>query len=197
MTKEGLASVLPPFIGQLLTLATAGGLALAALIGVVAWIRRSRLALRAGGLLGGVVILVYGGFFGLGLLLARDRVLPPGESVQFCGLDCHLHVQVSEAHPGAVTVRFSSNAVRAPEFPAELRVELVDSAGRTFQPMNRIPDRALGPGESWTYPLRFADTVRVNGGSLIVTWKHAMDYLVPGAGNPLVQRHTRLALPTS
>ena len=189
--------MLPPFIGQLLTVATAGGLALAALVGMVAWMRRSCLALRVSGILGAGIILLYGGFFGLGLLLARDRVLPPGESVQFCGLDCHLHVQVSEAHRGAVIVRFSSNAVRAPEFPAELRFELVDSAGRSYHPLNEVPERALGPGESWTHPLRFADTVPVSGGSLIVTWKRGLDYLVPGAGNPLVQRHTRLALPAS
>lgn len=187
--------MLPPFLGQLLTVATVGGLALAALIGVVAWLRRSRLVLRVSGILGAAVLLLYGGFFGLGLLLAKDRLLPPGESVQFCGLDCHLHVQVSEVHPGAVIVRFSSNAVRAPESPAELRFELADRAGRTYRPLNQVPERALGPGESWTHLLRFADTVPIKGGSLIVTWKHVMDYLVPGAGNPLVQRHTRLALP--
>jgi len=133
----------------------------------------------------------------LGLLLARDRVLPPGEAVRFCGLDCHLHVQVSEAHPGAVIVRFSSNAVRVPEFPAKLEVRLRDLQGKTYRPVNQIPERALGPGETWTHTLRFAEGVPIEGGSLIVTWKRGLDYLVPGAGNPLVQRHTRLALPAS
>jgi hypothetical protein len=63
--------------------------------------------------------------------------------------------------------------------------------------LNQIPARALGPGESWTHPLRFVEGVRLTGASLIVTWKRGLDYLVPGAGNPLVQRHTRLALPAS
>ena len=189
--------MLPPFMGQLLTVATAGALGLALCVLALSIIRNSRQGVRLAAAGGLAVLLVYGGFFGLGLLLARDRILPPGDSVRFCGLDCHLHVQVSAAEPGQVTVRFSSNAVRVPEFPAELRFELVDGRGRTYRPLNQIPERALGPGESWTHPLRFADTARLQGGSLIVTWKRALDYLVPGAGNPLVQRHTRLALPAS
>jgi len=189
--------MLPPFLGQLLTVATALALATSFLVIVIATVRGSRLwkRLAAGLGLGGV--LLYGGFFALGLLLARDRVLPPGEAVRFCGLDCHLHVQVSGAQPGEVMVRFSSNAVQAPEFPAELRFELVDGRGITYRPLNQVPERALGPGESWTHSLRFADSARLAGGSLIVTWKNGLDYLVPGAGNPLVQRHTRLALPAS
>jgi hypothetical protein len=189
--------MLPPFLGQLLTVATAGALGLAMLLVILAGLRGSWLGVRIAAGLGAAVFLGYAGFFGLGLLLAKDRVLPPGEALQFCGLDCHLHVQVSEAHPGAVTVRFSSNAVRAPEFPAELAFALRDSAGKLYQPLNEVPDRVLGPGESWIHTLRFAEGTRIEGGSLIVTWKRGLDYLVPGAGNPLVQRHTRLALPAS
>jgi hypothetical protein len=184
-------------MGQLLTVATAGALGLALFAIVLAILRNRWQWVRLAAVAGLAALLVYGGFFGLGLLLARDRVLPPGVAVRFCGLDCHLHVQVSAAQPGEVTVRFSSNAVQAPEFPAELRIELVDGLGQTYQPLNQIPERALGPGESWTLPLRFADTARLQGGSLVVTWKRGLDYLVPGAGNPLVQRHTRLALPAS
>ncbi len=189
--------MLPPFLGQLLTVATAAGLGLALCVLALAIIRNSRQGVRLASVAGAAVLLIYGGFFGLGLLLARDRVLPPGDAVRFCGLDCHLHVQVSAAAPGQVTVRFSSNAVRAPEFPAELRFELLDGRGRIFRPLSQVPERALGPGESWTLPLRFSDTALLEGGSLIVTWKRGLDYLVPGAGNPLVQRHTRLALPAS
>ena len=187
--------MLPPFLGQLLTGATALGLILATLIALAAAVRGSRFWLRVSAGLASSALLGYGGFFGLGLLLARDRVLPPGAAVRFCGLDCHLHVQVSEAHTGAVMVRFSSNAVRVPEFPAELDFRLRDHQGKTYRPVNQIPERALGPGESWTHTLRFAEGVPIEGGSLIVTWKRGLDYLVPGAGNPLVQRHTRLALP--
>lgn len=189
--------MLPPFMGQLLTVVTAGALGLALFVLVLAMVRNNRRWVRLATMTGLFALLVYGGFFGLGLLLARDRVLPPGEAVRFCGLDCHLHVQVSEAHAGEVIVRFSSNAVRAPEFPAELDFALRDGQGRTYRPLNQIPERALGPGESWTHTLRFAEGVRLEGGSLLVTWKRGLDYLVPGAGNPLVQRRTRLALPAS
>lgn len=189
--------MLPPFMGQLLTVATAGGLGLAVLIALAASFRGNRFWVRVGAGFGAAVLVVYGGFFGLGLLLATDRVLPPGEALRFCGLDCHLHVQVSEAHPGEVVVRFSSNAVRAPEYPAELEFALVDGRGKTYRPLNQVPERALGPGESWTHPLQFDGAARLEGGSLMVTWKRGLDYLVPGAGNPLVQRHTRLALPAS
>ncbi len=187
--------MLPPFLGQLLTVATGLGLGLATIVALWAGIRGSWVFVRLALGTSALVLGTYGSFFGLGLLLARDRVLPPGEAVRFCGLDCHLHVQVEAVGPGAVVVRFSSNAVRVPERPAELAFTLIDAEGGRHRPRNRVPDRGLGPGESWTHELRFDPGVALAGAALAVTWKPGLHYLVPGAGNPLVQRRTRLGLP--
>ncbi len=187
--------MLPPFLGELLTVATGGTVAAALVLAILAGIRGSWFFVRVAMVTAGGALAVYGFFFGVGLLLARDRVLPPGQAVRFCGLDCHLHVQVSDAHAGEVVVRFSSNAVEAPEWPELLAFTLVDAQGRHYPVMNEVPHRPLGPGESWEQALRFPQEVNPAGASLMVTWKSGLDYLVPGAGNPLVQRHTRLALP--
>lgn len=194
--------MLPPFLGMLLTLATAGVLALA-LLGVFLGLMRGhravlRTSLGAGLGMAGLYLM----FFGLGLLLAKNQILRPGQAVRFCGLDCHLHVAIDAVHPSApgsdgalgVVVRFSSNAVRAPEWPRDLDFQLRDSSGHAYRPLNSVPDSALGAGQTWTHELRFPESVNPQGASLVVTWKPGLDYLVPGAGNPLVQRRTALAL---
>ncbi|HEV8612472.1 MAG TPA: hypothetical protein VGQ73_03110, partial [Gemmatimonadales bacterium] len=120
-------------------------------------------------------------------------------SVSFCGLDCHLHVSVDGVKAGTdlgVMVRFSSNAMRAPEWPRELQFRLLDGSGREYAPVNQVPDSALRAGESWTHELHFPAEAKPAGAMLLVSWKPGIDYLVPGAGNPLVQRRRRLALPS-
>jgi len=190
--------MLPPFLGALLLLATAGIVLLSLVIAI--WARAagnaplSRKSLLLGAGMGGV----YAVFWIVGLLLARRTVLAPGQAVRFCGLDCHLHVSVDAVQSGAelgVWVRFSSNAVRAPEWPGKLFFCLVDGSGREYSPTNQVPDSALRAGETWTYELHFPAEAKPGGAMLLVTWKPGLDYLVPGAGNPLVQRQTRLALP--
>lgn len=189
--------MLPPFLGALLLLATAGVGALSLLVALIGGLSGNRLlarrALAAGGAMTGVYVL----FLGLGFLLARVTVLEPGKDVSFCGLDCHLHVSVDGVQPGAdlgVTVRFSSNAVQAPEHPRALQFRLLDGAGKRYAPLNEVPDRPLLAGESWTYQLHFPAAAQAAGASLLVSWKPGLDYLVPGSGNPFVQQHRRLAL---
>ena len=191
--------MLPQFFGMLLFLGTALVVAFSvvvALFGIMrgnGWLVRRSLA--AGGLFGGI----YAVFWVLGLALGPTRILSPGKEISFCGLDCHLHVSVVGVHPGpdlGVTVRFSSNAVRAPEFPAALRFRLRDGTGHEYAPTNSVPDSALGAGASWEHELRFPPTAKPEGAVLIVTWGGILDFFVPGAGNPLVQRRQRLALPS-
>ena len=191
--------MLPPFLGALLLLATAGIVLLSLVVAI--WARAggnallSRKYLLVGAGMGGI----YAAFWIVGLLLARRTVLAPGQAVRFCGLDCHLHVSVGAVRPGAdlgVTVRFSSNAVRAPEWPGKLLFRLVDSSGREYSPTNQVPDSALQAGETRSHELHFPAEAKPAGAALLVTWKPGLDYLVPGRGNPLVQRKTRLALPT-
>ncbi|HTL05724.1 MAG TPA: hypothetical protein VL241_08245 [Gemmatimonadales bacterium] len=190
--------MLPPFLGALLLLATAGIVALALLVAVIGALSGNRLLARRALAAGGVMTGVYVFFFGLGFLLARVTVLEPGHAVSFCGLDCHLHVSVDGMQPGAdlgVTVRFSSDAVRSPEYPRELQFRLLDGTGQRFAPLNEVPDRPLQAGESWTHQLHFPAAAQAAGASLLVSWKPGLDYLVPGSGNPFVQQHRRLALP--
>ncbi len=186
--------MLSPFLGMLLTLATGAAIGLGFLMAIWAGMRGNRYLARLATV--GVILaaVTYGAFYGLGLVLARERVLPRGQAVRFCGLDCHLHVQVEAARPGAVVVRFSSNAVRVPEYPAGLRFRVVDAAGNRHRPVNEVPDRGLGPGESFTWELILPQPVDPAGATLEVTRRDRLAWLVPGSGNPLVQRQTRLAL---
>jgi hypothetical protein len=191
--------MLPPFLGALLFLATAGMVGLALLVAVWGLIRKSPGLSRKAMLVGGAMASIYALFWIGGLVLAPRTLLPPGQSVSFCGLDCHLHVSVDGVHRAAdlgVMVRFQSNAVQAPEFPAELAFRLRDAAGKEYRPSNSVPDSALRAGESWTWELHFPAEAQTAGAVLLVSWKGNLDYFVPGAGNPLVQRRRQLALNT-
>jgi hypothetical protein len=192
--------MLPPFLGQLLLLGTAAFLVMAFVVAVVAGAAGRPLLARRVLQAGGGMFLVYAAFWVIGVAAAPTRILEPGQAVSFCGLDCHLHVSVRAVHTApytGVVVRFASNAARAPEYPAELRVVLRQRDGTELSPTNAIPDSALAAGAHWDYELRFPEPVRPEGAVLIVTWKNGIDLLVPGAGNPLVQRRQRLALPAA
>lgn len=190
--------MLPQLFSAVLLLGTA----VIAVVGLgVVILARSRsrpLLVRRALIASGFVVGVYGLFWVLGVVLAPRKVLAPGETISFCGLDCHLHVSVQQVRAGpdlGVTVRFASNAVRAPEWPGALRFRLRDSSGREYAPSNSVPGTALRAGASWEFELLFPADLKPEGSVLIVTWGGALDYLVPGAGNPLAQRQRRLALP--
>lgn len=190
--------MLPQFLGMLLFLGTALAVALSFVVALVGIVRGHGWLVRRSLTAGGVFAGIYALFWILGFALGPSRVLSPGKEISFCGLDCHLHVSVVGVHPGpdlGVMVRFSSNAVRAPEFPAALRFRLRDATGHEYAPTNLVPDSALRAGASWEHELRFPAAARLEGAVLIVTWGGVLDFFVPGAGNPLVQRRQRLALP--
>ncbi len=192
--------MLPPFLGMLLFLGTALVVIVAIGAALVSFTRGNGPLARRFLVTGGVFAGVYCLFWVLGFMLAPTRVLSPGKEVSFCGLDCHLHVAVvgvSSASDLGVTVRFSSNAVRAPEFPSHLKFRLRDAGGQEYAPINTVPDSALRAGATWDHELRFPSGVRPAGAVLMVTWDRWLDLFVPGAGNPLVQRRQRLALPTT
>jgi hypothetical protein len=189
--------MIPPFIGALVLLGTVAGVTLA----VFTWFwasgtKNQVLARRAAGIGGGVAG-SYALIWVLGLVLTAPEEFAPGRAICFGGLDCHLHVSVAEVQQGdglAVTVKFFSNAKQAPEWPGALRYRLRDASGREYPPTNAVPDAALAAGETRLHELQFPGGVAPAGAVLIVTWKPGLDYLVPGAGNPLVQSRRRLAL---
>jgi hypothetical protein len=189
--------MLPQFFGAVLLVGTVAIAVLALFVVIWARSRGKPLLARRALIAAAIVAEVYGSFWVLGVVLARRKVIAPGEAISFCGLDCHLHVSVREVRTGpelGVTVRFASNAVRAPEWPGELRFRLRDSSGREYAPSNSVPGTALLAGASWEFELLFPAAVTPDGSVLIVTRGGPLDYLVPGAGNPLAQRQRRLAL---
>lgn len=192
--------MLPPFLGALVFLGTAGLLLLSVVVALWAAVRRNRRLVRRALAAGGCVFALYGFVWAVGLGIAMTSGARTVQELRFCGFDCHLHVSVAGMRPGSapvVTVKFSSNAVREPEWPRELQFRLRDSSGREYAPTNPLPDRPLGAGESWNHDLEFPGGADPAGGELIVTWKPGLDYFVPGSGNPLVQRYRRLALPAA
>ena len=189
--------VLPQFLGMLLLLGTAGVLALALSVALWAAATRNRAVLRRALVVASGMAGIYLLFWLGGLALTRLVVLPPGEALSFCGLDCHLHVSVDSVHPASrvgVVVRFSSNAVRAPEWPDALRFRLRDRAGTEYAPSNLVPRMPVLAGQTWTHELQFPGARTPDGAQLIVTWGGWLDYFVPGEGTPLVQRQHRLSL---
>ena len=190
--------MLTPFVGTLLLLATAGIVALSLVVALISRSTGSKGLARRALMAGGGMMVVYGASWLLSVLLTPTQVLSPGAVIRFCGLDCHLHVSVAGVRQGTplgVLVHFSSNAVRAPEWPGKLRFRLRDDEGREFAPLNQVPDLPLTAGAESTVELRFPQEARAPGSVLIVTWDGRLDYLVPGQGNPMVQRKRRLALP--
>jgi len=190
--------MLPPILGALLFLGTASLVVLSAAVAFWARVRKNGPLFRRALYAAGGAVGLYGFFWVLGLGIAMGSGSQPVTELRFCGFDCHLNVSVAGMRSGpapVVTVKFSSNAVQAPEWPRELQFRLRDSGGREFAPTNQVPDRPLLAGETWNHDLEFPAGANPAGGELIVTWKPGLDYFVPGSGNPLVQRYRRLALP--
>lgn len=177
------------------------GLTLLVVIGaaaVIAWAlvrRRQRVArwaaLSAVGAVGVQGLLVLAG-----PVVTPERALPPGAEIALCGLDCHLLLAApSAARDGALAVRLHlrSNATTVAEYPAHVRLRLVDAGGRRYAPIDGAPTRPLGPGESYVavvkFPLPPAGALRLEA-----SWGDWPDYLIPGPEHPLVKRRTALAI---
>ena len=93
-----------------------------------------------------------------------------------------------------MTLRFRSDAKRAPEFPGDLRVRVIDASGREFAPRERLPRSELPAGAIATHTLHFPLPADAASPRVTVTWARWLDYVVPGPGNPLVQRKVSLEL---
>ncbi len=128
--------------GVVFAMAALGGLALVALVGR----RLVRAAVYATA--AAAVGAVYGAALVATSLLSKERLLAAGETKRFCGfyLDCHLGVSVERVElvpeiggvraSGAfhvLTLRISSNAVRATLRPGRLHLLLLDAEGREME----------------------------------------------------------------
>jgi hypothetical protein len=153
--------------------------------------------LRRLGVFGAVVLAGYALLLAAGPAVTPPRALAPGQELSFCGFDCHLHVSALGARREDgldVTLRFRSDARRAPEFPGRLAVRVVDEAGREFAPVEPLPRNELPAGETATHTLRFPVPDDAVAPRVTVTWTSWLDWLVPGPGNPMVQREATLEL---
>lgn len=186
-----------PVIGTLVLLAALGAVGIGLVTMVVGLIRGRGSLFGVGARVTGAVVAGYGLVWVVGYLTAPARLVGPGEEVQFCGLDCHLHVSAVAVTRGtdlAVTLRFRSDARGAAEYPGLLKLVVVDGAGRRYAPSAGMMAEPLEAGQTIEREFRFS--VPPDGGAarLEVSYDSVMDYLVPGLGNPLAQRRTPLAL---
>jgi hypothetical protein len=183
-------------LSGLLFMATAALTLTAALLaGVYAVGRRNRRLLRSAALVAGGAVAVHAALLLAGPLLARDRVLAPGSEMSFCGFDCHLHVSAARGSvPGAVILRFRSDARAVAEHPGYLRARGIDARGNSYDPLDPIPDVPLIAGDTVERMLTFAPAQGERIDRIALTWRDWESYLVPGPENPLVQRRRTLAL---
>lgn len=181
--------------GLLFLAAAALTLTAALLAGVYAIGRRSRRLFRHAALVGTGAVAVHAALLVAGPLLAGERVLAPGSELSFCGFDCHLHVSAARGSaPGAVVLRFRSDARAVAERPGYLRVRGFDARGNEYEPLEGIPDAPLMAGDTVERLLTFAPAPGARIERVAVTRRDWENYLVPGPENPLVQRRRTLAL---
>lgn len=190
-----MPSLLLRMLGTISFLGTAAILAAVVVGTAYALGKGDRRLLRRFGAFGAVTIAVYALLLAAGPMITPPRTLAPGAELSFCGFDCHLHVSAASARRDGgldVTLRFRSDAKRAPEFPGDLRVRVIDAAGREFPPRERLPRNELPAGATATHTLHFPLPADVASPRVTVTWAGWLDYVVPGPGNPLVQRKVSL-----
>jgi hypothetical protein len=144
------------------------------MVGVIAWRRKNRTALRTATAVGASVIGIYIALLLSAALISKQRILAAGEIKWFCGfyLDCHLGVSVSKVEsaknlPGEsgpvvakgvfkiVTVEFH-NSARNQSLDMTLYhplAEIVDAQGRHYQ-RSLEAEQALAKISAFAQPVR-------------------------------------------
>jgi hypothetical protein len=130
-------------------------------------------------------------------MMTPKRLVPVGEEISFCGLDCHLHVsvkRVSRAGDLTVLLQFRSDARAANEYPGELRFLVEDATGRRYSPSAGMIAEPLPAGATIEREFRFSLPRDSLGPRLLISSGGWLDFLVPGEANPWVKMRTALAL---
>ena len=189
--------MIPTFLGMLILLGTLFLIGLGLVVTIAGAIVRRAGVVRVGAVLAGVALAGWGLAWVVGYVGAPSGVLPIGEELSFCGLDCHLHVSVVDVERSGelrVRLRFRNDARREPEYPFHLAFAVRDAEGRLLPPSGEIEPEALAAGKSIERELHFAVPSNAPAPTLTVRYAGWLDYLVPGRGNALVQGRLRLAL---
>lgn len=180
--------------GPVLLLSTVlGGILSLAAYGIAARRGNGRVA-RLSLVAGGVMLAVLALALAVGPLVAPGRLLQPGDELSFCGFDCHLHVTALGTSGDSVQLRLRSDARRAPEFPAHLRVRATDDRGRALAPVAPLDSAPLLAGDTIVPVLRFLLAPGRRITRVTVTWGDWLDYVVPGPQNPMVQSRSAVRL---
>ncbi len=158
-----------------------------ALVGLFAWRKKNRHALRAVTGVGAVVLCVYAALLVTAAMASQERVLSKGEVKWFCGfyLDCHLGVSVAKVESaksiarqgqsvtakGAfwiVTLEFH-NSARNPALDMTLyhpRAELIDATGARYA---RSVEAEKITGQLPTYASPIKEQISVSHAPLFAT----------------------------
>lgn len=180
--------------GPVLLLATLLGVVLSVVACGIAARRRDRRLMRFSLVPGGASVAVLCLALAAGPLVAPRRLVQPGAELSFCGFDCHLHVTALGASGDSVQFRLRSDARRAPEFPAQLRIRATDDLGRALVPMAPLDSAPLLAGDTIEPVLRFPVAPGRRITRVTITWGDWLDYLVPGPQNAMVQSRTAVRL---
>jgi hypothetical protein len=189
-------------MGVLLMLMTIGGLLVAAILLVVAWINGS--AWLGKFVIGGVAI--WFAFYTTMLfsfsLFSTEKTLAFNEPKEYCGfyLDCHMHTAVTAVRRTdklgdrratgefyIVTVKVFSNAKRATLGLLTVDAHVVDAGGRTYSrdtlaetelPPQPEFDKKVSPGESFEKEIVFDLPVDVQNPRLDMREGYGIDHVI-------------------
>lgn len=209
-----------PTLGILMLLATLGLLGGAAVLLLLARLRRRALPWRPLLLGAGAWSAAYAALLLGSSLTSHERVLGHDEDKKFCGfyLDCHMQIAVTAVDTAdrlgalrargtlwVVTLRVSSDAVAARLRLLNPRFELRDATGRRYRPV-APPDREavsqlVGPAESFETRVVFDLPEDAGAPRLHVTMGIWADRLIErvliGDEDSLLHRRTVFALVAS
>lgn len=191
-------------MGVLLMLMTIGGLIVAGILLIFAWLNESAWLRKF--VLGGIA--VWFAFY-IAMLLgfslfSAEKTLPIGEAKEYCGfyLDCHMHTAVSDVRRTKtlgdltakgefyiVTVKVFSDARRATLGLLTVDAHVIDADRKTYtrdiDAESQLPDqpefeRRISPAESFEKEIVFDLPVNIQGPRLDMREGYGIDHVIEG-----------------
>lgn len=132
--------------------------------------------------------------------VAPTRALPPGSELSFCGLDCHLHLSITESDFEedriGIVVRARSDAKQSAEHPGRLLYRLVGRDGTTLVPAQEgsLFATPVAAGQSVLDTLTFVAPPAAAPYSLRITHPGPLDALLLGPAGSRAAGKTTLAI---
>lgn len=136
----------------------------------------------------------------ISMVVAPTRALPPGSELSFCGLDCHLHLSITEVDFEedriGVVVRARSDAKGSAEYPGYLRFRLVGHDGTALVPAQEgsLFTAPVAAGQSALDTLTFVAPTASGPYTLRIVYPGPLDALLLGPAGSGPSGKTTLAL---